>query len=327
MVALPIPPPARPQSWLGVKLWGLALDDDPSVKKVRKNFAKLPYIVLTHPGGSALDWAPPSKVVSDAGKDGVGHSSVSGPVSQEHIEISVRHRTRTDQPIVLYHPQGSKPRALASADVRKLAMEELERDMHAQSSQASRSSCWKTWCEFHWTAFGNGVPVLPLTQEKLLLISAMFKAGLYHSFSNYLARAKEQRVLEGHSWSQDLDRLAKNCRRSVARGLSPKKRSEPFDFDQVMGLSDRVGFFNLNILRAPFSPFAMTTFATSFLCREIELAGTLAHEVWIEGDPETLHYMRCQCQRRTQLPQARLAPWDVCVKSRASALYIFWSGI
>ena len=165
----------------------------PSRKKVRKNFAKLPYTVLTHPGGSALDWAPPSKVVSDAGKDGVGH--VSGPVSQEHVEISVRHRTRTDQPIVLYHPQGSKQRALASAenpDVRNLAMEELERDMHAQSSQASRSSCWKTWCEFHRTAFGNGVPVLPLTQEKLLLISAMFKAGLYHSFSNYLARAKEQ---------------------------------------------------------------------------------------------------------------------------------------
>ena len=74
-----------------------------------------------------------------------------------------------------------------------------------------------------------------------------------------------QSILHAQESQPDLDKLAKNCRRSVARGLSPRKRSEPFDFDQVMGLSDRVGFFNLNILRAPFSPFAMTTFATFFL--------------------------------------------------------------
>ena len=166
-------------------------------------------------------------------------------------------------------------------------MAALEEDMYAATSRKPRDSRLQTWTKFHGNVMGES-PVVPLSTEALLRISALFKVGRYKSFPGYLARAKELHISEGYTWTQQLDRLAKCCSRSVLRGLSgDADRSEPIDYDKATTVCMRVGY-NTRFRKAAFCPFAIVCVGTLFLCREIELAGALATELNFRMDNTVL---------------------------------------
>eukprot|EP00439_Symbiodinium_sp_Y106_P075296 s1421_g14.t2 len=203
-----------------------------------------------------------------------------------------RHRTRADQPPVCYSSGGSSAHAIevttSSPSTRK-ALDELERDVHARTSHAPRNSRWATWRKFHVAWFGDE-SFIPLTRTKLLVVSSMFKAGKYVSFAGYLSRAKEEHTLAGHEWNALLQRTEKDCRRSVTRGLSSKPASAPFDFEKVMDKATSPVAIS-GSSQEPFEPATMICIGTLFLCREIELSGALASEMWINLNEARLYFM------------------------------------
>ena len=85
------------------------------------------------------------------------------------------------------------------------------------------------------------MPVLPLTPDKLDVVSALFKAGKYVSFPNYVYRAKREHMQtvpeHGVPWSAELERCLKDCSRSVTRGLGAAQQSLPLDPLLVPSLS------------------------------------------------------------------------------------------
>lgn len=185
--------------------------------------------------------------------------------------------------------QKKKPLVLPSPSLACLQRWMRESDFHAASSKASRDSTLSTWLSFHDAWYGPETSPWPLTVEKLLVISAMFKKGTYKSFTNYLARAKEEHIVGGFEWTQVHDRVAKNCSRSVKRGLSGARRSDALDFDRAMVLCNKVGM-NYTKPRAVFCPSALMALGVWFLCREIEIAGALANELEVDIIDMTVHF-------------------------------------
>ncbi|CAE7208391.1 unnamed protein product [Symbiodinium sp. CCMP2456] len=158
-----------------------------------------------------------------------------------------------------------------------------------RSDNVGANSRWTTWRKFHFAWFGDE-EFVPLTRTKLLAVSSMFKAGKYVSFAGYLSRAKEEHTLAGHEWYALLQRTERDCRRSVTRGLSTKPASAPFDFDKVMDKASSPGSIN-GSGQEPFEPASLICIGTLFMCREIELSGALASEMWVNHNKARLYFM------------------------------------
>eukprot|EP00971_Amphidinium_carterae_P137168 2718214-Amphidinium_carterae.1 len=58
----------------------------------------------------------------------------------------------------------------------------------------------------------------------------------YRSWANYLSAAKGVHVSAGHAWTEQLDRWARQCTRSVTRGLGPARQSTPLSVEKVHAL-------------------------------------------------------------------------------------------
>ena len=71
------------------------------------------------------------------------------------------------------------------------AVDAVNRDVRSINSAGPLSSYVKTWEEFHYVIFGDGVDIVPLTHDKIFKIGAVFKAGGYRSFNNYVEAVKE----------------------------------------------------------------------------------------------------------------------------------------
>ena len=74
--------------------------------------------------------------------------------------------------------------AAATLEGRKRAREEFDRDVHAATTLAPRCSLLRTWTRLHHAWYGDFVPIVPLTCEKITNVAAMFKQGRYRSFGN-----------------------------------------------------------------------------------------------------------------------------------------------
>ena len=147
-------------------------------------------------------------------------------------------------------------------------LKELVDDMYAISSRAPRDALLRTWSKFHHQWFGDGIQVLPVTEEKLLKVSSLFKKGGYKSVKNYLSRIKEHHITSGFEWNDRLDLMSKKCTRSVLRGLGGAHRSEAFDLLSVLeGL--KLSAEPL-VKDGPVNPAALIVTATMFMLREIE---------------------------------------------------------
>ena len=117
----------------------------------------------------------------------------------------------------------------------------------------------------------------------------MFKAGRYTSFKNYLYAARGQHIKLGYIWTQLLERISKECVRSVLRGAGPSKRSLPLDINKVVQ-NIRADRWNYDDEDKPVDQLAVVLAGTYFMCREIELSGALHYEAHAttSGDPFSL---------------------------------------
>lgn len=118
--------------------------------------------------------------------------------------------------------------------------------------------------------FGEDEPVLPLTVLKISRVSALFKAGTYRSYKNYIGDIKDLHIAEGFPWTDQLWRITRKCAKSVLRGLPGPSRSEPFDVvDVAKFLMSRSGPLSNT---GPVNPLAMVVCATYFMMRELEVS-------------------------------------------------------
>eukprot|EP00435_Cladocopium_sp_Y103_P050888 s1251_g15.t1 len=162
------------------------------------------------------------------------------------------------------------------------ALQELVNDMYASSSRAPRDALLKTWTKFHYKWFDQSTEVLPITEEKLLKISSLFKKGGYKSVKNYLSRIKEHHVTSGFDWNERLDIVSRKCSRSVLRGLGGAHRSEAFDLQAV---SEGLTFSEDALVpKGPVNPLALIVTSTFFMLREVEASSLETKDVTFSGD-------------------------------------------
>ena len=159
---------------------------------------------------------------------------------------------RSDMPVVRKRELGAMSlatEAARSVKSRQDALKDLERDMYARTSCGPREALLATWEKFHLLWYGSEVPALPLTEEKLYKVTALFKAGGYKSCKNYLSRVKDAHVMSGYPWTDLLQRVAQKCSRSALRGLAGPARSEPFDLVRVHAVAlNVVQFVTVDLL-------------------------------------------------------------------------------
>eukprot|EP00435_Cladocopium_sp_Y103_P050142 s2443_g15.t1 len=224
-----------------------------------------------------LSWGavPPAPPCADP----MGH-----PTAPEEVNPK---RRRHDFPIV--RNRDSKP-SNADTDLAphqlRSALDELHADMYASSSRAPRDALLKTWTKFHQKWYGDEVSVLPITEDKLLKVSSIFKRGGYKSVKNYLSRIKEFHLMSGFEWSDRLDLISKKCARSALRGLGGAQRSEPFDLIEVIKATrSDVGPL---VDGGPINPSALVVTATLFMLREVEASALEVSDLTFSGDSVSL---------------------------------------
>ena len=198
----------------------------------------------------------------------------------------VRPRTRADQLVVRGNGMGDAVKSLAcarDAQSKASALQSLESEVYAASSQAPQQTLLRTWAKFHNSWFANTKDVYPISVDFLRAVAAMFKAGGYASFKNYLCAVKAHHIRLGHDWGQALDKAGKDATRSVLRGLGPAKRSDPLVLHLALVVAKSWGH---NFARAdrPIDAAAMIICGVYFMTREIEFSGAIQHELTILPD-------------------------------------------
>ena len=204
-----------------------------------------------------------------------------GPYSQAAKAIV----NRADAPVVRNLRRGITADALAAlrdAGVTAL-VDDLLKDRYAQSAEASNASLLKTWAHFHAEAFRRSPndatcsePMLPLTVRSLVIIGALFKAGGYRSYPNYVSIIKSAHIEEGHDWSHLLQHTSAWVTRSVLRGIGPARQSCSFAFDKLILLPRSAAPLTE---KGPHNPIHMALLASIFLLREVE-ASTATVSAW-----------------------------------------------
>ena len=119
-------------------------------------------------------------------------------------------------------------RALESARVLKesgFAKPSIEKDFCAASSLGSKNAKKKTINKI-LDALTHPDPPLPLNADLLKGLASALSDGGYKAGEGYLVEAKLWHVEEGHPWSDQLDRVFKQCKRALTRGQGPRKKAK-----------------------------------------------------------------------------------------------------
>ena len=212
-------------------------------------------------------------------------SASSQNVPPVQVDLSSR---RADAPEVLGSTRASLQDALAAAatdDLRHQARLAFELSKSANSSRPTNISLWRTWQKLHAEWYGNGVPALPLTIDKIACVGSLFKAGRYVSYPNYASRAKAEHLAafpdHGIPWSEELAVAIKDAIRSIQRGLGSTRQSLPLDLHRVhkLDLDDEP-----LVDGGPIAPSHFATLGIFFLTREIEIALATSTDVRLDLD-------------------------------------------
>ena len=188
---------------------------------------------------------------------------------------------RRDTPVIVPSRRANKARALEVAGSPALlaeAVDAVNRDVRSINSAGPLSSYIKTWEEFHCKIFGDSVDIVPLTHEKIFKIGAVFKAGGYRSFNNYVEAVKEIH-LKDFEWTTMLARSARNAVRAVTRGIGPAKQACGFDLFAVAALPPDEAPC---VPSGPIFPTNMAILGSFFILREIEASLALASSVTLD---------------------------------------------
>ena len=188
--------------------------------------------------------------------------------------VSRQTMRRKDMPLLRSPPSCHGPRVprdiTDDLESRQAALDRFTDDYFAASTRHTRDAQLQTWLRFHNRWFGDTVPPVPLTENVLVAVSCLFKAGGYKSYRNYLGRAKDFHITPGFPWTDALQRVASRCTRSVLRGLGGPTRSEPFDFLDVVKHLE--GVEEPLIENGPIFPQVMVVVGVYFMLRELELS-------------------------------------------------------
>ena len=161
---------------------------------------------------------------------------------------------------------------------------ELRKDKVAASNVAPVASLAATWQTFHFEAFGEDTPLLPLTVDILVGIASLYKSGGYRSFHNYVTDAYKAHIEAGYEWSLLLAHTRTWTTRSVMRGIGPARQSCSFVFKKVLALPQNAAPITKG---GPQHPVRLALLSTMFLLREIEV-GTACISAW------TLDHDECE---------------------------------
>ena len=170
-------------------------------------------------------------------------------------------------------------------------VDDLQRDREAASGQGVRASHLATWTKFHNTALGldaaaaGGTPVFPLTPDNIVLVAALFKAGDYRSYANYLSDMKGYHLDHGHAWTENLIHVGRWTTRSVLRGIGPARQSQPIPLPLVMSLQSQLDPLVAN---GPTHPRETYLLAACFLLREVEVSATRVEHVIVNIAEDTI---------------------------------------
>ena len=165
--------------------------------------------------------------------------------------------------------------------VKEAMLKELDDDVLAQSAAASSASVLRTWVKFHRAWFPH-TPAFPTWPAAVRAVAAQMKKKGYRSWANYLSRAKREHIQAGGVWDQVLDYTAKECTRSVTRGLGPPRQSAPLDIKAVAAVHLSVAPLCEG---GPMNPKALIILGSFFLAREIEISLALCRNVHILVGP------------------------------------------
>ena len=265
----------------------------------RRRLAKQGFLARL-PAGDLTEWARKVRCATD---DEVIRADAVPPPSDPRADKKRipdtmppldERRKRSDMPVIRSATSGCNRTAMGAAsseDSKKEALGALINDMYAITSRRPRDALLQTWLRFHKAWFGPKLDqeldgAFPLTEEKLVRVSALFKAGAYKSYKNYLSRAKDMHLELGYTWTEALHRLGQRCTRSVLRGLSGKGRSEAFDFAAVC--SALKGSPEALSQDGPAQPLAMIVCSTYFLLRELEASAVDVGDVSLSANSVTL---------------------------------------
>ena len=194
--------------------------------------------------------------------------------------------SRRDTPSFAPSRRASKALALGAAENETTlhqAIDDVYRDIHANTAIAPLSSYTKTWIEFHQAAAMrtdiDPLP-LPLTVQKIFVVAALFKAGRYRAFRNYAEAMKQEHMID-YEWSTRLQKAIKDATRSVTRGIGPSRQSGAIDIFLVFTLFGSA----LNSPVVPGGPIGavnLIILGAFFLLREIESSLALAKNVTLD---------------------------------------------
>ena len=101
-------------------------------------------------------------------------TNVGGVKSHREVTSTVVER-RADMPVIRKRELGAMSLAVdaaRSSKSRKEALQDLERDMYARTSYGPREALLATWDKFHVLWLGDQIPLLPLTEEKLIKVTS-----------------------------------------------------------------------------------------------------------------------------------------------------------
>lgn len=252
--------------------------------------------------------------------NGISDSEMAQLLASTRQERDTAIRERADLPMIQpFGRRASFTLALNAAQPnnRKRALDELDRDILARSSQPSQESRVRT---YRALCAAWQVDPFPMTIESIRCAGASMKAGFYRSSNLYFQSAVNYQLRFLREPVHPLLRATiRDVNRSIKRGLGPSKLKEGFDVFSMAALidpEDSSPFDALNVHH-----FADVVIIGSwFMMREIEIAGAVSphlslhglevqlalpvHKTSTDGNM-TLRSLRCPCK----VILHKLCPW------------------
>ena len=71
------------------------------------------------------------------------------------------------------------------------------------------------------------------TAAEVGAVGAMFKAGMYRSFPNYVSAARGSHIDLEYKWTEALDRAVRKATRCVTRGIGPSRQNATLDIERI----------------------------------------------------------------------------------------------
>lgn len=220
---------------------------------------------MTHVVSGLSSSSPVSRVSQSTTVDRVDDDAV----------VTVAKRHRPNGPIVpdpQRAPKGSVQQAIRVAQnpvEAGKALEVFSDALYAPQTLATKASLRNTWFTISREL---GFEPLPLTPQKIFRVAAVLRASGFRSTYSYLCEVRQHHLRSGYVWTQELDLCVKDTKRAATRGLGPPAKAEEIPEDvmkEIWSNGDNVeGQGHWPALR-----HEVWILATSFLLREVELAG------------------------------------------------------